>query len=63
MNKDKVKGKTNEVVGAGRRKTGDVTGNESMESKGAAQQSKGKAQQAIGSVKDKVGDLKDKVTK
>lgn len=63
MNKDKVKGKTNELVGAGRRKTGDVTGNESMESKGAAQESKGKGQQVVGAVKDKVEDLKDKVTK
>lgn len=63
MNKDKVKGKTNELVGAGRRKTGDVTGNESMEAKGAAQQSKGKGQQVVGAVKDKVEDLKNKVTK
>lgn len=62
MNKDKVKGKTNELAGATRRKAGDVTGNEKMEAKGAAQQSKGKTQQAVGAVKDKAGDIKDKVT-
>lgn len=61
MNKDKLKGKANEVAGATRRKTGDVTGNESMEAKGAAQQAKGKAQQAVGEAKSKADDLQDKV--
>ncbi len=60
MNNDKVKGKTNEMVGAARKKTGDMTGNESMEAKGAAQEMKGKGQQAMGDAKDKVNDLKDK---
>ena len=58
MTSPKVKGKTNEAVGAARRKAGDVTGNESMEAKGAAQQAKGKAQQAYGDAKKKVEDLK-----
>lgn len=62
MNNDKVKGKTNEMVGAARKKTGEMTGNESMESKGAAQEMKGKGQGMMGSAKDKVSDLKDKVT-
>ena len=59
---DKIKGKANEMVGAARRKTGDVTGNEEMEAKGAAQQGKGKAQGALGEAKDKVNDLKEKVS-
>ena len=63
MKKDTVKGKTNEAVGAARRKTGEMTGNEKMEAKGAGQEAKGKTQGAVGTVKDKVGDLKDKVTK
>lgn len=62
MNNDKVKGKTNEMVGAARKKTGEITGNESMESKGAAQEMKGKGQGMMGSAKDKVSDLKDKIT-
>lgn len=62
MNSDKVKGKTNEMVGGVRRKAGEVTGNESMEAKGAAQQMKGKGQGMVGAARDKVGDLKDKVS-
>jgi uncharacterized protein YjbJ (UPF0337 family) len=61
MNNEKVKGKTNELVGAARRKTGDVTGNESMEAKGAAQQAKGKGQEAVGEAKDMLNDAKDKL--
>jgi uncharacterized protein YjbJ (UPF0337 family) len=60
---DKVKGKTNEMVGAARRKAGDMTGNESMEAKGAAQEMKGKGQGMVGEAKDKADDLKDKVTR
>lgn len=63
MNTDKVKGKTNELAGGARRKTGELTGNESMEAKGAAQQMKGKGQGMMGAAKDKVSDLKDKVRK
>jgi uncharacterized protein YjbJ (UPF0337 family) len=63
MDKDKIKGKTNEMVGAARRKAGDATGNESMEAKGAAQQMKGKGQGMVGDAKKKADDLKDKVTR
>ena len=63
MDKDKLKGKTNEAVGATRQKAGEMTGNEDMEAKGAAQEMKGKAQGAMGAVKDKAGDLKDKVSR
>jgi uncharacterized protein YjbJ (UPF0337 family) len=62
MGADKIKGKTNEVIGGARRKAGDVTGNEEMEAKGVEQQYKGKGQGAVGKVKDKAEDLKDKVT-
>ena len=61
MAQENIKGKTNEAVGAVRRKTGDVTGNEDMEAKGAAQQSKGKTQQVVGSAKDAVDKAADKV--
>ena len=62
MGEDKIKGKTNEVVGGARREIGDKTGNEKMEAKGAQQEGKGKVQGAVGAVKDKAEDLKDKVT-
>jgi uncharacterized protein YjbJ (UPF0337 family) len=57
MDKDKIKGKGNELAGTARRKAGATTGNEEMEAKGAAQQGKGKVQQAVGGVKDKARDL------
>jgi uncharacterized protein YjbJ (UPF0337 family) len=63
MAQDKVKGKTNEVVGAGRRKAGEMTGNEKMEAKGAAQEGKGKAQQAVGNAKDAAKNAADTVKK
>lgn len=62
MGDDKIKGKTNEIIGGARRKAGDMTDNEEMEAKGAQQEGKGKVQNAVGNVKDKAEDLKDKVT-
>ncbi|MGB4861338.1 MAG: CsbD family protein [Tepidiformaceae bacterium] len=59
MENDNIKGKANEAVGAARKKAGEMTGNEEMEAKGAAQETKGEAQQALGKGKDalkKVGD-------
>jgi uncharacterized protein YjbJ (UPF0337 family) len=52
--KGKIKGKANEAVGATRKKTGQVTGNEKMEAKGATQEIKGKAQGVIGKAKGKL---------
>jgi len=61
MANDKLKGKTNEMVGAARQKTGELTGNEKMEGRGAGQRVKGKAQQALGDVKDEVKEAAKKV--
>jgi uncharacterized protein YjbJ (UPF0337 family) len=61
MNKDKIKGKKNEVVGETRERTGRAVGNDELEAKGQAQASKGKAQTAVGNLKDKAGDVKAKV--
>ena len=61
MNKDRVKGKTNEAVGETRERAGQAIGNEDLEAKGRAQVLKGKTQSAVGTLKDKAGDVKDKV--
>jgi len=61
MNKDTNKGKTNEVVGETRKRTGRAVGDDSMEAKGQAQESKGKTQSAVGNLKDKAGHMKDEV--
>ncbi len=52
--KDQIKGKANEAVGAARKKTGQVIGDEEMETEGAVQQLKGKAQGIVGKVKRKL---------
>ena len=52
--KDQIKGKANEAAGAARKKTGQVIGDEEMETEGAVQQLKGKAQGIVGKVKRKL---------
>jgi len=49
---DKMTGKVNEAVGATHKKLGDVTGNNEMEARGAAQEAKGHVQVATGKAKD-----------
>lgn len=58
---DKAKGKANQGVGAAREKVGDVTGNDSMQAKGARQHAKGDAQEAVGKAKDSVNKATEKV--
>ena len=48
MNKDRVKGAIDEVVGSTKRHVGNVTGNTGTQVKGAAQQFKGKVETAVG---------------
>lgn len=52
--KDRIKGKVNEALGAVKKKTGRLKGDEQMEAEGTVQQVKGKVQGAIGKVKGKV---------
>ncbi len=56
MNKDRVKGTIDEVVGSAKRHIGNLTGNTRTEVEGAVQQIKGKAENAVGKVKDSVRD-------
>lgn len=52
--KDRIKGKTNESVGAARRKVGEATDDEKMQDEGAVQEMKGKGQSFIGKLKGKL---------
>jgi uncharacterized protein YjbJ (UPF0337 family) len=61
MNKDKIKGKANELVGNTRERAGRKVGSDSMEAEGRRQSARGKTQSTVGKVKDKVDDVKDKI--
>jgi uncharacterized protein YjbJ (UPF0337 family) len=54
MNKHRVKGTIDEVVGSTKRKAGELTGDSQLQVKGMAQQVKGKIEGALGKVEDKV---------
>ena len=54
MNKDRVNGTIDEVVGSAKRKVGNWTGNTPLQVKGMAQQVKGKLENALGKAKDAV---------
>jgi uncharacterized protein YjbJ (UPF0337 family) len=56
INKDQVKGRSNEVVGKVKEKIGEAVGNKKLEIKGAIQKN-------IGIVQSKVGDVKSAITK
>jgi uncharacterized protein YjbJ (UPF0337 family) len=56
MDKQRVKGAIDQVVGSAKRHAGNLTGNTGTEVRGAAQQVKGKVETAIGKAKDAVRD-------
>jgi uncharacterized protein YjbJ (UPF0337 family) len=57
MNKDRVKGKIDEVVGSAKRKAGELTDNPKLQVEGMVQQLKGKVESACGKTKDAVRDV------
>jgi uncharacterized protein YjbJ (UPF0337 family) len=59
MNKDSVKGTFDEVVGAAKRKAGELTGNTRLEVEGMTQQVKGKVENAWGKTKEAVREAID----
>lgn len=59
MDKDRIKGKMNDVKGRVERQVGEWTGDEDAQAKGAADQAKGKVQNAFGKVKDAARDAAD----
>ena len=52
MDKDRVKGKMDEVAGRAKRQAGEWTGDTQSQGEGAAQEIKGRAENAWGKVKD-----------
>jgi uncharacterized protein YjbJ (UPF0337 family) len=60
MDKDRVKGKAEDVKGRIKRQVGEWTGDEKTQAEGAAEQVKGKIQNAWGKVKDAGRDVLDR---
>ena len=56
MNRDRVKGAIDEVVGSAKRAAGELSGNTRLQVKGMAQQVKGKVEGAWGNAKDALRD-------
>ena len=56
MNKNRIKGTIDEVVGSAKRKAGELTGDTKLQVEGMAQQVKGKVENAWGKTKDTVRD-------
>jgi uncharacterized protein YjbJ (UPF0337 family) len=60
--KDRVKGKANQGIGAAKQAAGKATGNERLEGEGAGQKMAGKAQDTMGRARDKAKQIADKVS-
>jgi uncharacterized protein YjbJ (UPF0337 family) len=58
MDKDRIKGKMDEVAGRAKRQVGEWTGDEQTQGEGAMKEVKGKVQNAWGQVKDGARDMK-----
>ncbi len=56
MDSDRIKGKTDEVVGRAKRQAGEWTGDKETQAEGSAQEVKGKVENAWGKTKDAVRD-------
>ncbi len=63
MDKDRIKGKMEDVTGRAKRQVGEWTGDEKTQAEGAAEQVKGKARNLMGKVKDAARDAADDVKK
>ncbi len=60
MNKDRVKGKIDEIVGRAKSHVGNVTGDSRTQVEGAVQQVKGKVEIVVGKLKDAAREAGDK---
>ena len=61
MDKERIKGKAEDVAGRVERQVGEWTGNEKAQAEGLAKQAEGKARNAVGKAKDAVRDASDKL--
>jgi uncharacterized protein YjbJ (UPF0337 family) len=62
MDRNRVKGTVDELVGVAKRKAGSLTGNTKLQVEGTAQQVKGKLENALGKATDTVRGVKKKAT-
>ena len=58
MDKDRAKGKTNDIKGRAKRQAGEWTGDKDLEKEGTKDQVEGKAQNTLGKAKDFGRDVK-----
>jgi uncharacterized protein YjbJ (UPF0337 family) len=63
MDKNRVKGTIDEVVGSAKRHVGKLTGNTRTQAEGAVQQIKGKVENAWGKAKDAVRDANEEAAR
>ena len=61
MDKERIKGKAQDMAGRAERQVGEWTGNEKAQAEGMAKQAEGKTRNAIGKMKDNVRDAADKL--
>lgn len=61
MDKERIKGKAEDVAGRVQRQVGEWTGDEKAQAEGLAKQAEGKARNAVGKIKDEVRDAADKL--
>jgi uncharacterized protein YjbJ (UPF0337 family) len=60
MDSNRVKGTVDDLMGAAKRKTGNLTGSTKLQVEGTAQQVKGKLENALGKTTDALRDAKGK---
>ena len=60
MDKDRIKGKMDDIKGRVKRQAGEWTGDKDLQAEGTGDQLKGKAENVVGKVKDAGRDLADK---
>jgi uncharacterized protein YjbJ (UPF0337 family) len=61
MDKERIKGKAEDVAGRVQRQVGEWTGDNKAQAEGLAKQAEGKTRNAVGKIKDGVRDVADKL--
>jgi uncharacterized protein YjbJ (UPF0337 family) len=61
MDKNRIKGKAEDIKGRVNRQVGEWTGDEELQAEGTADQVEGKVQNAVGKVKDAARKVKDDI--
>ena len=63
MDKNRIKGKMDEIAGRAKRQAGEWTGDSQAQGEGAMDEIKGRAENAWGKVKDSARNVKDEMEK